>query len=207
MSDEAKTAKYRGLLAVNSGSDNASIYLSDGKDSFIGNATRASLASPSDDTIAQTNAETSFEKVREVFDGINDTSGNNAKGSARVINEPDEDVMNDESRHELRVAACWGAEFGLSDVHVDVAAVRLQRKKGNGQFLDATFARLKSSREEIAKIEEEEKKVGVEIEDLAEAHRYLEEAQTEANRRKRLQKLVDELNAYKRKCRENAGAG
>lgn len=203
--DEAKSANYRGLLVVNDADDSAAIHLSDDKNSFTGNATHTLLASPSDSTIASTSPETRFEKVRDALDASTDGISSTSKGEARVVTEAAEDGMADEARHELRVSACWGAEFGLSDVLVDVAAVPLRRRKGNGEFLDAAFARVKSSREKIAGIEEEERTLAVEIEDLAEAHRCLEETQTEENKRKRMQTLVDELNKYKRMCRERAG--
>lgn len=202
MRDEAKRANYRGLLVVNGADDSAAIHLSDGKDSFTGNATRTLLASPSDMTIASTSPETLFEKVREVLHTSIDGTSPSSKGAARVVTEAVEEGMADEDRHALRVSACWGVEFGLSDVQIDVAAVPLRRRKGNGEFLDAAFARVKNSREKIGGIEQKERKLAVEIEDLAEAHRCLEETQTEENRRKRVQVLVDELNKYKRMCRE-----
>lgn len=205
--DEAQTAKFRGLLVVDTAGDEASVHFSDGKDSFTGTATRQTLASPCEDTIAPMHTETSFDKFREVFDGIDETSESKSAGSARIAKSSCGASVNDGSGNQLRVAASWGTEFGLSDVHIDVAALPLNKTPGNTRFLDAAFARLRRSREEIANIGDDEKKLSVEIEDLTEAHRYLMEAMSEEGRRKRLQNVVDELNAFKRKCKERAGLG
>lgn len=197
--DKSKGTNYRSLFLLNNAADDASIHLTDGSNSFTGKATRTTLTTPSDASLAGIDAGTIFQKVRQVLDAPNNPADPESKGSARVVTQGRENGASEEG-HTLRVAARWGEEFGVRDVEVDVASMGLRRQDGNEKFLNAVFARLRSSTEAIRKMEEEEKRLDVEIEDLSVAYEFLEEARSAESKQKRLGKLADELNDYKKMC-------
>lgn len=197
--DKKDRASYRSLLLLDSANDNASIHLSDGQDSFVGSATLASLTSEKGTSLARIDEQKSFQTVRKVLE--TSSAAGKSCGFARVVKSgPGGDVSG--GGYAVRLAAQWGEEFGVDDVYVDVASMGLRRREGNENFLDATFARLESSRKEIQAVEEEEKNVNVQVEDLSTAYQLLAQAQSAESKRKRMETLADELNEYKRKCME-----
>lgn len=190
---------HHGLLEINEPNQQVVMSLSDGSNSFTSRLPLSALESKSTSPpLASIHPENRVEKIKQILESVQE--GSSSTGSVRLAEKP-EGLGGDETV-QLRVAAKWGVEFGLTDVHLDIASVSVQKKHGNGDFLDAAFARLRQSRNVVDGIKEQQKQALIETDDLQVAQKHLLRIQSPSRKRKRLQTFADSLNAYKLRCRE-----
>lgn len=110
-------------------------------------------------------------------------------------------VVIDKTASELRISTPWGQEFGDININLDIAAIPLEKKRGNNYFLSKALEKLDKNRHTVQEQRSKRKLLELEIGDLIEAKHRLD---TILNRRNdRMRVFADALNGYKGNCREN----
>lgn len=198
--DEEQRLEYRAFITISSTDEQLDVHLSDGNKSLTGMATKASLSDDTSSGHATVDADRHMDIIKQSLESHR-MDPKNAR-LVRIVCRQTDTTQRTPTEYAVCIAAPWGTEFGLSDLYVDVATIKLQHTPVAQSFLDVVFRRMHKSRAILAQFRSRAKALDIEIEDLCNAQDCLKEFLSDGSRKKRMQIFADTINAYKLKCAE-----
>lgn len=182
--EDGKDVSYNAIIIIRP-NEGIQISLSDHRDSYEANLTIKELLDLCDKpTIAHVDPAQRISRIQTAL-------RSDDKGTTRVVRNGD--------NLELRISAPWGSEFGDLSIKLDIAEIPLQRHGGTESFVSSAFERIGTYRAQAADLRNQRQELELEVEELWEAKKILDEMTREED--KRMQVFADALNEYKRLVR------